>query len=212
MLITISGSDGSGKSTLTKRLYEHTRAQGIESHLVDRWDILDHKKIPATRFVDPDLTQMRTCVEEMPLKARFRFLTWAMAISLETANQRVGENDLLLFDSYWYKHAAVEIAYGGDKQEIENLVSTMPKSDQVVFLHVPPEVTLSRIRNQLVPYECGMDKSCSDNSFITHQQKVIAQLEMWADIYGWHMIDGTRSQSDIVEEVSQLAKNSGEIS
>ncbi|CAM4047435.1 deoxynucleoside kinase [Pseudoalteromonas byunsanensis] len=204
MLISIVGSDGAGKSTLTKALFEHFQSMNRDVQLVDRWDILNEQLVPSCSFIDRDLKTLRTRVAQMPLNARFRFLTWAMSISLDEAIQRNNKETILIFDSYWFKHAAVEMVYGLDTEFVMGLVNSLPKPDLVIHLDAEPTVTLERIRENLVPYECGMDEHCSDQSFLAHQHKVQDILATWSKAYNWHKLDAQMPTSEQVKTIVTL--------
>jgi thymidylate kinase len=212
MLVCIVGADGSGKSTLTQSLNQELKKNSLNTHNVDRWDILNNELVPCGRFIKKDLKQLRTCVAEMPLNARFRFLTWAMSISLDYARKSVGENGVLLFDSFWQKHAAVEIAYGNPSADIMSLVASFPKPEFVFYLKANPNITLSRIRKNLVPYECGMDESCSDNSFLNHQNKIIKLLDIWSKENQWIELDANLPTNQLIDEtLKHLKLNTNEL-
>lgn len=199
MLISIVGADGAGKSSLTKCLNERFQQDGRNTHLVDRWDILRNDLVPSARFVKKDLKLLRACVEEMPLSARFRFLTWSMAISLDSAMVKAGKEGVLIYDSYWHKHAAVEIVYGAESSLILSMVESLPQADLIIYLKADPQLTLSRIRKNLVPYECGMDPECQDVSFLKHQNRIIDLLDTWSDKENWCCLDASLSMEQLVE-------------
>ncbi|MEU3895414.1 thymidylate kinase [Streptomyces sp. NPDC045251] len=196
------GTDGAGKSTVSQRVTRHLTDQGLRIARVDRWDIVDNPAYPATRFMKPDVPDTRQCVAEMPPTTRFLFLMWSISHALlgRSAGPAPAE-DITLLDGYWMKHAASEIVYGLDRQWAESVVSRLPLGETLYLRVEPAEAWERKAGRDVVPYECGMDDSCSRESFLLHQKHIQAVLDGWARRYDWQVLDATQPLDTVVDRV-----------
>ncbi|KOT30504.1 thymidylate kinase [Streptomyces caelestis] len=203
MIVSVAGTDGAGKSTVTRLAAERLTRAGVPIERVERWDIVDNPRYPAARLLRPDVPTARTCVADMPAGPRFLFLMWSIDMALvgrAPGNGRDGAVTLL--DGYWMKHAASEIAYGLDRAWVESVVAGLPPSRTVVYLRLEPEEAWERkVGRDLVPYECAMDPACSRESFLTHQRRILDVLDSWASRFGWREIDAAQALDTVVDHV-----------
>ncbi|MEH6374926.1 thymidylate kinase [Streptomyces sp. KLMMK] len=212
MIFTLVGADGAGKSTVSRTVTERLRASGLPVDRVDRWDIVDNPAYPAARFMRPDVPDARQCVAEMPEGPRFLFLMWSIGMALEGRVPGPGDaggptpaGRVTLLDGYWMKHAASEIVYGLDRTWVEAVVAGLPPAGTVAYLRADPEAAWERKAGRdVLPYECGMDPSCSRESFLAHQRSVLALLDTWADRFGWLTLDASAPLQDVTARVSSL--------
>ena len=203
MLIAVVGTDGAGKSTVTRLVSEALERDGETVAHIDRWHIVDNPAYPATRFMRPDVPDTRLCVAEMPNPARFLFLVWSIGMALlgRRSDAAGPARRVEMLDGYWMKHAASEIVYGLEQSWVETVVSALPTPDLVVYLRITPAAAWERKAGDIVPYECGMDPSCSLDRFLTHQQAIQDLLDKWAAQHGWAVVDASRGPAEVVDEV-----------
>ncbi len=173
---------------------------------LDRWDICDNVAYPQNRFIRVPLPELKQCVAEMRSPSRLMFILWTVYSVIESYDP---ESPTITFiDSYWMKHAAAEIAYGLPEEFVLGLVSLLPKPDLTIWLDLPPEKAFQRKKDSglsdLNYYECGMDKSLSRASFISHQSKIRARLARWAQQNDWHPVDASGQPGDVADAVSKL--------
>jgi thymidylate kinase len=107
------------------------------------------------------------------------------------------------------KHAASEVAYGLDRAWVEDVARGLPYPDLVVYLRVTPELVWERKGGRPLPYECGMDLSCSRARFLAHQRKIHGVLDEWAVRYGWSVVDGARPLAAVLDSVVLEAVGAG---
>jgi thymidylate kinase len=177
------------------------RALGHPAALNDRWDIVgDAAMYPSAGFLVHDLPLIRASVAQMPSTSRLLFLLWTMHLSLEGREW----DEIVFTDSYWMKHAASEVVYGQDADWVWTVVSALPSADVVVYLRVAPELAWQRIGTAVNAYECGMDFSCSERSFLRHQHAMQEVLDGWARTGGWHVVDAGRPLAEVRREVGEL--------
>nr|AGZ94239.1 thymidylate kinase-like protein [Kitasatospora sp. NRRL F-6133] len=206
MLVTVVGTDGVGKSTVSRLVAERLSAQGHPVDRIDRWDIVDNPQYPAARLLRPDVPDARACVAEMENPARFLFLMWSIGHALMGRRTAAAPGAVTLLDGYWMKHAACEIVYGLDAAWTEAVVAALPRADAVLHLRLDPEQAWQRkCDGDLVPYECGMDDSCSRDSFLRHQRKVREVLDGWSARFGWTEVDAGAPLDRVVAAVGELA-------
>ena len=213
MLIAVVGTDGAGKSTVARLVSEALEHDGWPVTHIDRWHIVDNPLYPAARFMRPDVPDTRLCVAEMPNPTRFLFLVWSIGLALlgRKAAAVHAVTGIEMLDGYWMKHAASEIVYGLDGEWVEQVVSALPGADVVVYLRIDPEAAWDRKDGDIVPYECGMDESCSRDRFLAHQHAIQALLDGWAVRRGWTVVDAARGLPEVVADVRQAIHASAAI-
>jgi len=196
--VAVVGGDGVGKTTVSKQLAEQMNELGYAARCVDRWDIVANPAYPSACFLTNDIRHIRRCVANMPPNARFLFLLWSMSLALSADVAHRSDDEIVVMDGYWMKHAASEVAYGLNPAWVLSVSSELPAPHVVLRLCLPPEHAWSRKEANLVPYECGMDESCSKESFLQHQRRIQIQLDEWSTVFGWKEIDASAPLSDVV--------------
>lgn len=204
MLLVIVGTDGAGKTSLSKALNRALQRNGVSSSRLDRFDILDRSATPAAGFVNTDVEGLRQYALDMPAPARLLFYLWSMALTVTSKMASAGDNQVIIYDSYWIKHVAVEITFGEDEELAVAAGRLLPKPDLTIYLKAPPEALYERKIGDLVAYECGLDLTCSRESFISHQNGLQDRLDGWSKRDGWLEFDALRSTEELVAELIPL--------
>ncbi len=138
ILIAIEGIDGTGKSTQLKLLAGHLRDRGCE--VVETREPTDGpygRKIREL-YVNRD---RYTLEEELDLFIQDRKQHVRDLVEPALATGRI-----VLTDRYFYSTAAYQGAAGMDPAEVFARNSFAPKPDLVLLLTMPPEASLTRIR------------------------------------------------------------------
>jgi dTMP kinase len=201
MIIAIVGADGAGKSTVTAAARRQLLAAEYPARVLDRWDIVDNPAYPTAEFMREDPWLARSCAARMSNPSRALFLMWASAMALTDERRGAPEGEITLLDGYWMKHAASEVASGLDRAWIEQLAAGLPQPDLTVYLRCTPELAWERKNGQVLPYECGMDLTCSRPSFLAHQRRIHDTLDAWADAFGWVVVDATAPLESVLDLV-----------
>lgn len=206
MIISIVGTDGSGKSTAAKALSAALSQAGTAVSTLDKWDIYDFERHPECRFLQAPLPLLRKCISEMPGAARAMFIFWSIYISM--SKTRFDSDTVFVLDSYWMKHFATESLFGVDPDWIRNTAAQLPPSDLTVFLRVSPQEAYRRkaVNQDFVPYEFGLDPEMKEENFLVHQAKVLAMLEAWAKDYGWIVLDAERPPAEINRDLLSIVR------
>jgi dTMP kinase len=198
-LVAVVGGDGVGKTTVAQSLVARLGELGHSARYVRRWDIVDSSSYPEADFLNSDIGYIRNSAVGMPPPARFLFLLWTMALAVLGDAVRNGGEQFVVADGYWMKHAASEVAYGLTPEWVLAVTSGLPRPDVVLRLNLSPAQAWARKDGDLWPYECGMDESCSQESFVHHQARIGALLDQWSDVFGWHEIDASLPLRDVVD-------------
>ncbi|MGA8429771.1 MAG: hypothetical protein WB729_08115 [Candidatus Sulfotelmatobacter sp.] len=205
LLVAVVGGDGAGKTTVSTELVQQLNELGYKARCVGRWDIVDNPAYPSARFMKNDIRHIRKCVADMPPHPRFLFLLWTMSLSLSADVTRDSDDEIVVMDGYWMKHAASEVAYGLAPEWVLSVSSGLPVPQIVLHLSLTPEQAWPRKQADLVPYECGMDESCSKESFLQHQTRIRNLLDEWSRAFGWKHIDASPSLAVVISTaVSQV--------
>jgi thymidylate kinase len=204
MLVVIVGTDGAGKTSLSKALDRALIDHGITSCRLDRFGILNRMEAPAAGFVHADVDSLRQYALDMSAPARLLFYLWSMALTVTSTMARPDVPQVIIYDSYWIKHVAVEIAYGEDEHRAVAAGRLLPAPDLTIYLKASPAALYERKIGDLVAYECGMNPACERESFISHQTKLKERLDHWSEAQGWHMFDALRPTDELAGEVAAL--------
>jgi dTMP kinase len=204
LLLVVTGADGAGKTSITRRLQSKLDAGDKPVDLIDRWDIFNNDAFPECKFIGADVKQIKASISSMDRYSRSLFIIWKIFTVMK--NWQNSDDKLAIIDSYWIKHAAVEVEYGVDEQFVFSIVDRLPKPDAVVVLDVSPETAYERksVNDDFVPYECGMDATLSKRSFIHHQSRLRDRIQRWADIFSWDVVDASKSADETVSKIERL--------
>ena len=204
LLVAVTGTDGAGKTSVTRSVVHELRALSHDVALNDRWDIVGNPAgYPTARFLADDIALIRSCVTDMSPLSRLLFLVWTMHLSLADGVGKA-DNAVLVADSYWMKHAASEVVYGLDRNWARSLCDGLPRADVVVYLRVSPELAWQRIGSSANAYECGMDSGCSREAFLRHQHAIQEVLEDWARADGWLVVDADEPLATVRDRVVRV--------
>jgi len=206
LLIAVTGTDGAGKTTITRSVFNELRALSHGIALNDRWDIVGNPvAYPIARFLADDIPLLRNCITDMSPLSRLLFLLWTMHLSLADQVPEA-DNTVVLTDSYWMKHAASEVVYGLDRNWTSSLCGGLPRPDLVLYLRVSPEVAWRRIGTSANAYECGMDPGCSQAAFLRHQHAMQEVLDEWGRAGGWVAIDADQPLAGVRHQAADVLR------
>jgi thymidylate kinase len=203
VLIVVTGTDGSGKTTVTTRLMARLGQDGGVTLRRDKWDIYDHASHPSCRFLKGPLDELRSCISAMPVPARTLFLFWSMHMTMRP--ELLAGADYTILDSYWYKHAASELVYGAPPALVQALAAPLTEPDAVFLLDIDPRDAWLRKQarglDDVVPYECGMSERLDADAFTSHQSLLRERLGSYARERRWTVLDATLRTESIVDSI-----------
>ena len=183
-IIAITGADGTGKSTLCRKLcieYPHFREVSI-------WDAMEGSLFHSKKDIDNYLCSLSS-------NARLLFLSHALIQALELGiNSRA---DVLLINGYYYKYFASELALNADPELVDMMIATFPAPDLAIELVGDIKTNFSR-KDKLSRYECGL-QTPSLETFKGFQKKVIANFQTF-DRKGWITISSKLTIDEVFNE------------
>lgn len=193
---SITGADGSGKSTLIAALARRYAEAGTRVHVASIWDLL---RLEAARFpLRPE--QIDAYLGALDSRSRTFFLLHCLSESL--ARARAADAEVILFDSYWYKYVASELARGKDAGDDDPRLAaarTLPEPDGVILLDVDAARALGR-KEKLSGYESGFAEGAGkEAAFKALNARAAELLRGWAETEGWTTLDAARSPDEVLE-------------
>lgn len=180
-LIAITGTDGTGKSTLCRNLC----AKYATFKEVSIWDAMNGSLFHSKKDIDNYLCSLSA-------NARLLFLSHALIQALDLAKKSRAE--VLLLNGYYYKYFASELALGADKELVKKMIGIFTKPEINIELSGDPKVTFSR-KEKLSRYECGLQVP-SMETFQEFQKRVLVEWGFF-DRSEWNII----SSEDSIDEV-----------
>lgn len=199
-LIVVEGADGSGRSTQIARLVEWLEGSGHATVQVG---------LKRSTLVSEELEQAK---QGNILSHRTLSLFYATDFADQFENlilPALRAGCMVLADRYIYTLMARDLVRGMDEAWVKNLYGMALVPDAVFYLDVPPDKLVQRnIANThaLDYWESGMDLGLSQDifdCFLKYQSMVAAQFRRLQTIYGFSIIDGSRSVEAINAELEE---------
>jgi dTMP kinase len=188
-LICITGIDGSGKSTLVTALSKKIGSV----HVANIWDaMLNISTIP---FNSPKDIDIYLC--ELSPASRVLFLSHALRFALDVA-ERSGK-EMILFNSYYYKYFATELALGADKELVKQLRDTFREPSLVFFLDADLSLASKR-KERYSRYECGLTDDPSSEKFVSFQEKALREWKFF-DMARFVKLDAKQDPDQLADHI-----------
>lgn len=180
--ICITGIDGSGKTTLIAEIAKRTGAR-----VVTIWDLMktpDSQAKPMFRSKEEVDSYLKSL--HFPARTHFLFHCMSEAVSRALAEK----SDLIVYDAYWYKYWASEVAMGGDRETALSLASGMADPDLIFFIDLPAAEALAR-KKRYSGYESGY--TGTDEGYVRFQGAAYENLKSIMKEKGARFLNGAHS-------------------
>lgn len=207
-LITIEGTDGTGRSTQVELLKSWLEVQGYA--VIDTgWtrSNLMHKSI--------ELAKSGNMMDRMTFS-----LLYATDFADRLENQilpALKSGQIVLADRYIFTAFVRDSVRGPDRQWIRDLFGFALVPDLVLYLKIDMETLIPRVIESggMNYWEAGMDLHMGQDlfdSFVNYQSALISEYDELAKEYGFEVIDGRKDvdeiQSRIREKVKEILRKS----
>lgn len=219
--ISIEGSDGAGKATITRLLKEYLLKK---KHKVASLSFPRYKETLGGKLCGEVLkSERKEFYDFISEKPKIASLLYVMdrAASKGEIKKMIKENDFLIFDRYVssnFIHQGGKISGKKEREELISFLSNLeyniyelPKPDIIIFLHLPLEVSMrnkekQRLKNQNVKMDAGED----DFNYLENS----IESGLWCvEKYGWYQIDcwddmleEQKSPEEILVEILNILK------
>ena len=182
VFICIEGLDGSGKSTQAKLLTKRLCKEGYNAIYTT-----EPSKEKIGQFIRKRLFEqerMPVSVEALLFAAdRIDHIQRDIAPALQ-------ENKIIISDRYVYSSLAYQGSAGLSLDWIETINTNAQKPDLSIFIDVPPEVVLKRIKRK---------KSVMEN--LSTQKRVQEIYQKYVEKGSLKRIDGSKDKNEVLEEL-----------
>jgi len=182
VFICIEGLDGSGKSTQAKLLTKRLCKEGYNAIYTT-----EPSKEKIGQFIRKRLFEqerMPVSVEALLFAAdRIDHIQRDIAPALQ-------ENKIVISDRYVYSSLAYQGSAGLSLDWIETINTNAQKPDLSIFIDVPPEVVLKRIKRK---------KSVMEN--LSTQKRVQEIYQKYVEKGSLKRIDGSKDKNEVLEEL-----------
>lgn len=199
-LIVVEGADGSGRSTQIAKLVGWLEASGHAT-------------------VQVGLKRSTLVSEELELAQQGNILshtTLSLFYATDFADQlenvilpALKAGAMVLSDRYIYTLMARDIVRGMDEEWLKNVYGIALVPDAVFYLNVPAQELVQRTfaKNASLDFwESGMDIGLSRDifdSFLKYQALLTQEFKRMQGIYGFTIVDGSRSVEDTFEHLKE---------
>lgn len=198
--IALEGTDGCGKSTLSRRVADRLANQGVEH--------CSNKQIPhEPDFVNRSMTSIAQLLwpkestsfdHLLPLHYWLHLqVAWYTLFYQFVVLPKLNTGKTLIIDGWYYKFIAKMLVRGIDYAYLGTVFSHIREPDAVVFLHLDLESIWDR-RKDFRPHEMGLHLRYPElgrESFLDYQSKILKALQSLASKNDWRSVDLAGSAS-----------------
>ena len=201
MLIVFEGIDGSGKTTISNLVYTKLKSKITQikyykkaspdfDHPYVRKQMLKLKEV----IWPPDLPIYNVFGDHYWL---FLNAAWFSVIQRGRIENAKSQNNLIIFDGWYYRLIARFVNKGFDRSWLLSLFATVNEPNLVVLLDIKPQIAWKR-RAKFKPNEIGSWDGFSGNSFDSYcmyQEQTRKELLRFAQEKSWFIINQTENTS-----------------
>lgn len=209
-MIVIEGTDGCGKQTQTKALYERLKQQGRNVIIQSFPNYDSPSAAPVKMYLGGEFGGEKSldAYQASALYAVDRMCTYQKDL------KRFYENGgIVLLDRYVQSNMLHQAGKIGDRAEVDNFLDwlenlefgdmKLPRPNRVIFLDVPVEVSL-RLAHERPSLKANTKKDIHEEN-PDHIYRAYNSGKYVSEKYGWDVIQCTENgQMKSIEEISDL--------
>ena len=202
-IIVIEGTDGSGKKTQTQKLFERLKEDGknVMAHAFPSYE--SESSGPVKMYLGGELGKTADEIDAFQASSLFavdRFCT------MKRFKEHLDNGGILLLDRYIQANMVHQAGKAKTEKEREEIlkfiedfefnVLKLPRADLVFFLDVPVEIS-KRLANERTDLKTGKKQDIHEADQ-SHLENAYKSAKIVAKKYGWHTIDCTDEQKNIL--------------
>ncbi len=212
MIINIEGTDGSGKATQTKLLFDYLTKMGYRVKTLSFPNYDNRGCEPVKMYLAGDLggIEKLTAIQVNALFAVDRLTTMA--------NQDFSNYDFVLLDRYTTSSMIHQSALTKSKAELDAFLNyvedfefnqlKLPKPDLIIFLDVPVEISFNLAHNRAELKDKSNTKQDIYESNFNHLKTAYERAKYIAKKFNWASIDCSQDgKIKSIEQVHNLILN-----
>ncbi len=192
MIITIEGTDGSGKATQSKLLYETLTNLGNKCKLISFPNYSSASSTLVKMYLNGEFGENANCLDAYQASTLF-----AVDRLATMKNINIEDYDYIILDRYTPSnmiHQACKTVNGAEREDCLNWLNDfeygklkLPKPDAVLFLDLPIEISL-RLAHNRKDLKNGQSQDIheKDKDYMCHAYN---QAKYVAKKYDWTVID-----------------------
>ena len=192
MIITIEGTDGSGKATQSKLLFETLTKLGFKCKLISFPNYQSASSTLVKMYLNGEFGENANCLDAYQASALF-----AVDRLATMKNVNVEDFDYIILDRYTRSnmiHQACKTTNAAEREDCLNWLNDfeynklkLPKPDVVLFLDLPIEISL-RLANARKDLKNGQSQDIHEKD-ANYMHHAYDQAKYVAKKYDWTVID-----------------------
>lgn len=205
-IIDIEGTDGSGKFTQTKLLYDSLTNKGFKCLIISFPNYDSPSSAPAKMFIKGELGQDSNCLNGYQASSLFavdRLIT-IKKLDLE-------QYDYVLFDRYTPSNMIHQSTRIDNQQELDKFLDWifdfeyeklgLPIPNKIIFLDMPPKASIDLAHNRTT-LKVGGDKDILEQD-LQYMLKSYDRAKYVANKYNWDTINCYENKIKSIEQIHQ---------
>lgn len=214
-LITIEGTDGSGKKTQVKKLYEYLKNKKYNAIIVSFPNYQSLSSGPVRMYLGGEFGENADCFNAWQASTMYAV---DRMCTMKKLYKELSEDTIIIFDRYTQSNMIHQAGKLKEENEIDEFLEwldvlefetlKLPRVDKVIFLDVPVEVSfkITTAREQMKIGEAWSfdiherDKKHLVDSYLAG--KYVAQK------YGWDIINCSAEAGELksIDEIHEMIK------
>ena len=204
MIIDIEGTDGSGKHTQTKLLYEYLVSKGYKCKMISFPNYDSNSSAPVKMFLAGELGGSANCLNGYQASALYAVDRLVTMKQLD-----VNAYDYILLDRYTPSNMIHQSTRIKDMEELNSFLDwledfeygklNLPKPDRILFLDMPVEYSIKLARERAT-LKNGQTKDILEQDS-THLFKAYDRAKYVAEKFNWTTIKCVNNGLKSMEEI-----------